>query len=314
MQIKTNAKPFIKWAGGKGQLLSQLDDYLPHKLFTEPFTYIEPFVGGGAMLFHMLQQFPNINRIVINDINEDLIKAYRVVKDKPTKLLQVLESLENEFLPLTEEARKEMFLRKRAQFNMHNTDDTTHTANLIFLNKTCFNGLFRVNSKGEFNVPFGKYKHPVICNAETIMADSKILNNVSIYITLGDFTQTAQFIKPHNLTFFYLDPPYRPLTATSSFTSYAKDNFNDDDQQRLARFCQEIDNKRCLWMQSNSDCSTNNPSDLFFERLYSKFHIERVYASRYINSNPAKRGKLTELLIHNEYEIGIKDKPLFKAV
>lgn len=312
MQINSKAKPFIKWAGGKGQLLSQLDDYLPARIYNEPLTYIEPFVGGGAMLFHMLQRFFNIKKAVINDVNEDLIKAYITIKNKPNELINSLRTLETEYLSLDEDNRKTMFIKERDRFNTHNADDVTNTTLLMFLNKTCFNGLYRVNSKGEFNVPFGRYKNPMICNAETIMADSELLNKVNLQIENGDFTNTYNNIDSKCLTFFYFDPPYRPLSETSSFTSYAKGNFNDDDQKRLADFCGEIDSANCLWMQSNSDCSAKNPNDQFFENLYKNYKIERVYASRSINANPAKRGKLTELLIHNDYEIA--KRQLFKAV
>lgn len=303
MQIKTKAKPFIKWAGGKGQLLSQLDEFLPLRLSKEPFTYIEPFVGGGAMFFHMLQQYHNIKKAVINDINEDLIKAYQVIRKTPTTLIEELKGLESKYLSLDEEGRKTMFLQERERFNTHNIDDIANTALLIFLNKTCFNGLFRVNRRGEFNVPFGRYKNPMICNAETIIADSELMNRVELVITSGEFTDASQYIDNKGLTFLYFDPPYRPLTETSSFTSYAKGDFNDDDQRRLHDFCREISGENCLWMQSNSDGSSKNPNDTFFEELYREYRIERVYASRSINANPSKRGKLAELLIHNEYEI-----------
>lgn len=312
MHIKTKAKPFIKWAGGKGQLLNQLDDFLPIRLFNEPFTYIEPFVGGGAMLFHILQLFPNLKRVLINDVNEDLIKAYSVIKNNPKALIEKLKKLETIYLSLDEDSRKSMFLQKRESFNAHRTDDIANTVLLMFLNKTCFNGLYRVNSKGEFNVPFGRYKNPMICNADTIMADSELMNSIELRIKTGDFTETSEYIDANGLTFFYFDPPYRPLNETSSFTSYAKGDFNDNDQKRLAEFCLEISNAGCLWMQSNSDCSAKNPNDIFFENLYKSYEIDRVYASRSINANPAKRGKLTELLIHNNYETA--KRQLFKSV
>lgn len=312
MQIKRKAKPFIKWAGGKGQLLSQIDEFLPLRLYNEPFTYIEPFVGGGAMLFHILQLFPNIKRAIINDVNVDLIKAYLTIKENPEKLVDSLKSLETDYLSLDEDSRKVMFLQAREKFNLHKSDDVENTTLLMFLNKTCFNGLYRVNSKGDFNVPFGRYKNPMICNAETIMADSELLNSVDLRIENGDFTQTNKYIDDKGLTFFYFDPPYRPLSETSSFTSYAKGDFNNEDQRRLANFCGQISSANCLWMESNSDCSAKNPDDLFFENLYKDYHMKRVYASRSINANPAKRGKLTELLIHNDYEIA--KRQLFKAV
>ena len=167
------------------------------------------------------------------------------------------------------------------------------------MNRTCFNGLYRVNAKGKFNVPFGRYLHPTICNAESILADSEALNRIDVTILNGDFEQTIDEIGS-GLNFFYFDPPYRPLNATSSFNSYAKEDFNDDEQIRLRDFCARLnENDNVKWMLSNADCSAKNPEDTFFEDIYADFHIHRVYASRAINANPNKRGKLTELLIKN---------------
>ena len=298
--ILANAKPFLKWAGGKGQLLSQYDTLLPPDLAGKEFTYIEPFVGGGAMLFHMLQMFPKIREVVINDINPFLVTAYRVVKDNPNELVERLKDIEFRYYELeNEEAQKTFFLDIREIFNEKLLDDIDRTSYLVFLNRTCFNGLYRVNAKGKFNVPFGRYSHPTICNAETIKADSAALNRVDITILNGDFEKTIDFIgEGYNL--FYFDPPYRPLNATSSFNSYSKEDFNDEEQIRLRNFCALLDEKLGVnWMLSNSDCSAKNPDDRFFEELYKDFYISRVYASRAINANPSKRGKLTELLICN---------------
>ena len=298
--MKTNAKPFIKWAGGKGQLLSQLDEYLPQILNERDFTYIEPFVGGGAMLFYMLQKYPNIERVVINDINPYLTTAYRIIKDEPEKLIESLSILEQEYYALnSEDAKKNFFLGVRTLFNEDELNALDRTKYFMFLNRTCFNGLYRVNSKGKFNVPFGKNLHPTICNAETIKADSELLNRVDAIILNGDFEQTINFFNRGGLNFFYFDPPYRPLSETSSFNSYAKEEFNDAEQLRLRNYCQMLDNEGALWLLSNADCSSKNPKDLFFEEAYQNFSINRVYASRAINANPSKRGKLTELLIKN---------------
>ena len=296
----TEAKPFLKWAGGQGQLLSQLEQHLPEDLKDHDFTYIEPFVGGGAMFFHMLQRFPNIKRAVINDINSYLITAYRVIRDSSIELIERLAELENCYYALTEDdAKKEFFLASRTIFNENKLDDIDRTKYLIFLNRTCFNGLYRVNAKGKFNVPFGRYLHPTICNAEVIKADSQLLNQVEIVILNGDYEQTLTHISD-GLNFFYFDPPYRPLDATSSFNSYAKEEFNDDDQIRLRDYCARLNHlPNIKWMLSNSDCSARNPEDTFFEKLYCDFNINRVQASRAINANPNKRGKLTELLIKN---------------
>lgn len=298
--MSTEAKPFLKWAGGKGQLLSQLELHLPDVLKEQEFTYIEPFVGGGAMFFHMLQRFPNIKRAIINDINSYLIIAYRVIKDSSIELIERLSKLEKQYNALDDDdTKKSFFLEARTIFNENELDEIDRTKYLIFLNRTCFNGLYRVNSKGKFNVPFGRYLHPTICNPEVLMADSRILNQVDVVILNGDYEQTLKHISS-GLNFFYFDPPYRPLDATSSFNSYAKEDFNDDEQKRLRDFCAILNQRSNIkWMLSNSDCSARNPEDTFFENLYRDFSINRVQASRAINANPSKRGKLTELLIKN---------------
>lgn len=298
--MSTEAKPFLKWAGGKGQLLTQLDEHLPGELQGQEFTYIEPFVGGGAMLFYMLRKFSNITHAVINDINPHLVTAYRVIKEQPAELIQRLSALETDYFSQPdEEAKKEYFLNSRNIFNEMRLDDVDRTKYLMFLNRTCFNGLYRVNAKGKFNVPFGRNLHPTICNTDTILADSEVLNRVDVTILNGDFERTADKML-EGLNFFYFDPPYRPLNATSSFNSYAKEDFNDDEQIRLRDFCARLNNlPNIKWMLSNADCSAKNPEDTFFEDIYTDFKIHRVYASRAINANPSKRGKLTELLIKN---------------
>lgn len=296
--MSTEAKPFLKWAGGKGQLLSQLSKHLPEKISKEPFTYIEPFVGGGAMLFYMLQRFGNISKTVINDVNEDLILTYRIIKDDVEALIVMLDRLEKDYLAITDQiGRSQLFYEVREHYNQHIGDGIERASQLIFLNKTCFNGLYRVNRRGQFNVPFGKYANPTICNAKLLRVDSQLLQSAKVEICQGDYAQTLQHAD--GLSFVYLDPPYRPLDATSSFTAYAKGDFDDADQRALAAFCHQLSDASCYWMQSNADCSAKNPEDTFFEELYKDYRIERVYASRYINANPAKRGKLTELLIKN---------------
>ena len=296
--MSTEAKPFLKWAGGKGQLLGQLSEHLPVRITNEPFTHIEPFVGGGAMLFYMLQHFGNISKAVINDVNEDLILTYRIIKDDVEVLIANLYKMEEAYLTISDQdGRSQVFYEVRERYNQHIGDSIDRASQLLFLNKTCFNGLFRVNRRGQFNVPFGKYANPTICNAKLLRADSQLLQSAQIEICQGDYAQTIQHAD--GLTFVYLDPPYRPLDATSSFTSYAKGDFNDDDQRALAAFCQQLSDRGCLWMESNADCSAKNPDDTFFEDLYADYRIERVYASRFINANPDKRGKLTELLIKN---------------
>lgn len=291
------AKPFIKWVGGKSQLIEQLDAQLPADFGKwENVTYVEPFVGGGAMLFYILQRYPNIKRAVINDINPDLANCYRTVRDNPEELIASLKDIEGSYLALeTEEARKEFFMAVRARYNEKNLDPIENTTKFFFLNRSCFNGLYRVNKKGLFNVPFGRYFNPTICDPETIRKDSELLQRVEILN--GDFEATFDYAQ--GKTLFYFDPPYRPLSDTSSFNDYAKEAFNDDAQIRLKEYCDKINTAGYTFMLSNSDCKGKNEEDNFFDVLYSAYKIERVWASRSINSNPNKRGKLTEILVHN---------------
>ncbi|MDR0574894.1 MAG: DNA adenine methylase [Tannerella sp.] len=293
----SNAKPFVKWVGGKGQLLSSIEKELPEYLLDySEVTYIEPFVGGGAMLFWMLENIRNISNVVINDINSDLTKAYLTVKTDVNNLILLLAEIQEDYFSLrTEENRKKYFLDKRERYNTKSLDNIENTALFIFLNRTCFNGLYRVNSKGFFNVPFGKYDKPAICDEKTLLADSELLQKVEILT--GDFAQTLRYAKENSL--FYLDPPYKPLSQTSSFNSYAKEDFNDAEQIRLKHFCDELNSKGYYWLLSNSDVRSNDPNNNFFDDLYSNYQIDRVWASRSVNANPEKRGKLTELLIKN---------------
>ncbi len=291
------AKPFVKWVGGKTQLLEQLEALLPADFDKwENVTYIEPFVGGGAMLFYMLQKHSNITSAVINDINADLTTCYMVVKNNPDALIQALNSIQKEYYTLnTEESKKEFFLQMRDRFNTKKLSDIENTTLFFFLNRTCFNGLYRVNKSGLFNVPFGRYQRPTICDPVTIYSDSELLQKVEILT--GDFEKTMS--KAHGNTFFYLDPPYRPLNNTSNFNDYSKEAFNDREQVRLRDFCHLVNSKKFYFMLSNSDSKNTNPNDSFFDELYSNYQIRRVYANRMVNANAQKRGKLTELLIDN---------------
>ena len=293
------AKPFIKWAGGKGHLLEQLNAFLPEDFGDRRnVTYIEPFVGGGAMLFYMLQRYPNIQHAVINDVNIDLTTCYQTVRDTPEELIDSLLDIQNAYDALqSEEGRRDFFLAARDRYNEKNLDPIENTTKFIFLNRTCFNGLYRVNRRGLFNVPFGRYINPQICDPATIRLDSELLQRVEILT--GDFEETLDHTGD-GYNFFYFDPPYRPLSATSSFNSYSREDFNDEEQIRLRDFCARLNGQLGIgWMLSNADCSAKNPDDRFFEEIYADFFINRVYASRAINANPSKRGKLTELLICN---------------
>ena len=291
------AKPFIKWVGGKSQLIEQLDALLPADFNNwKNITYIEPFVGGGAMLFYMLQRYPNIQHAIINDINPDLATCYRMVRDNPNQLIESLRDIESAYFALqSEEERKEFFMAVRDRYNEKNLDPIENTTKFFFLNRTCFNGLYRVNKKGLFNVPFGKYSNPTICDPETILNDSGLLQRVEILN--GDFEGTFEYAQDNTL--FYFDPPYRPLSDTSSFNNYAKEAFNDAAQIRLKEYCDRVNEAGFKFMLSNSDCKGKNEEDNFFDVLYAAYQIERVWASRSINSNPNKRGELTEILVRN---------------
>ena len=304
------AKPFVKWAGGKGKLLPTLARLLPDGLARrDGLTYIEPFVGGGAMLFFMLQKFGNIRKAVINDINPDLITAYRMVKNNPEKLVGRLSAIQKEYFGITgDDGRKEFYLAMRKQFNDGGMSVVDNAACLIFLNRTCFNGLYRVNSKGGFNVPFGRYKTPKICDEETIYADSRLLQDVEI--TCGDFEQVLEYISAD--AFVYLDPPYRPLDATSSFTSYSKDGFDDNEQIRLKKFLDKLTSAGCPAMLSNSDVTGHDPQDTFLDDLYDGYRINRVYAPRSINAKPDGRGQITELLVRNYTDNGVVSTGIIK--
>ncbi len=290
------AKPFLKWAGGKTQLIEEIKNNLPEIVFREPFTYIEPFVGSGAVLFWLLNHFPNMKKAVINDINKELIDTYDTIANSPQQLISVLEDLQNKYYILEdEEAKKNFYYEKRTLFNLKSEEKLIQSALFIFLNRTCFNGLYRVNRKNEFNVPIGSYKRPLICDNENILAVSHALQKVEILC--GDFEQTINYTESNTL--FYFDPPYKPLSETSSFNAYAKDNFDDKEQIRLRDFCNKLNELNHYWILSNSDVRGKDKNNHFFDDLYANYEIKRVLAKRSINANPEKRGVLNELLITN---------------
>jgi DNA adenine methylase len=292
-----SAKPFLKWAGGKTQLISDIEKAMPRELINSKFTYIEPFVGSGAILFWMLNNFPKIEKAVINDINEDLINTYKSIASKPKELISNLEILQNEFHNLegNEDNKKLYYYQKRDLYNTRKTEQSGQAALFIFINRTCFNGLYRVNSKNLYNVPMGGYKKPTICDKENILNVSNALQKVEILC--GDFENTLNSATENSL--FYFDPPYKPLSETSSFNTYTKDSFDDAEQIRLKDFCTKLDILNYNWILSNSDLKGKNENDNFFDDLYSDFTISRVDARRSINANAEKRGLLKELLITN---------------
>lgn len=291
------AKPFLKWAGGKGQLLKEIEKYYPFEKDNNITKYAEPFVGGGAVLFDILNKY-NLSEIYISDINAELINAYKTIRDDIDGLLVILSQFEHDYLTLQEKDRKEAYLAKRARFNelkANNTMGVEMAALMIFLNKTCFNGLYRVNRKGEYNVPMGAYKNPQICSEDNLRNVSEKLKNVQI--VCGDYKDSESFIDEK--TFVYFDPPYRPLTPTANFTSYTEGLFDDKNQLELAEFVQKMNDKSAKVVVSNSDPKNMNEDDNFFDDTYASHNIKRVSATRMINRSSEKRGPINELLISN---------------
>lgn len=286
-------KPFVKWVGGKTQLLSEIREKYPINCKK----YCEPFVGGGAVLFDVIEN-TNIDIVMINDINKALVNTYSDIKENINVLIKKLKSIENHYNNISEEDREINYYKYRDKYNdlIKNDDIGIDTSVLfIFLNKTCFNGLYRVNSKGEYNVPKGRYIKPMICDTNNLIEVSKTLQNV--IIKCGDYNNCLDFIDRD--TFVYIDPPYRPLNKTSAFTSYNNNNFDDSEQIRLKEFIDNINEKECKMLLSNSDPLNEDPDDDFFDKLYSNYKVCRVNAKRCINSNGNKRGNISELLISN---------------
>lgn len=290
------AKPFLKWAGGKGQLLDTFDKMFPQELIEGKIkTYIEPFVGGGSVLFHILQNY-KIEKAQINDINKELINCYRCIKADVEEVIKPLSILEKEYL--SSENRNKYFYNVRERYNQIHLNghyDYEKCADFIFLNHTCFNGLYRVNREGKFNVPHGKYKKPLICDKENLRLCSQLLQKVEI--NFGSYEQVLE--KADANTFLYFDPPYRPLLENNSFVSYDKAGFDDIDQIKLSQNYRNLNKQNCLLMLSNSDPKNINEKDNFFDDLYKSFNIERVYAKRMINCQANKRGNITEIVVMN---------------
>jgi DNA adenine methylase len=303
-KLVPSARPFLKWAGGKTQLLNEFSKRLPPELKKGKITrYVEPFIGGGAMFFYLNQRF-SFDHCYICDVNEELILSYRVIQRSVKKLISELEILESDYLSKSDKKREEFYYEIRdvfkeklpeIDFKRYNSGWIERAAQIIFLNHTCYNGLFRVNRKGEFNVPFGRYKNPDILNEDNLNDVATLLKTTKIF--LSDFTQCRKFVDKH--TFVYFDPPYRPLNSTSSFTTYSKSGFYDKDQVRLVEFFKELDRKGAKIMLSNSDPKNENPADSFFDDLFSEYYIERVSAKRIINCNGSRRGNINELIITN---------------
>lgn len=292
-------RPFVKWAGGKGSLIPQLNNFYPYELKNGIIErYIEPFVGGGAVLIDILQKY-NVQEAYAFDINIDLINSYNVIKNNVEELIVNLKIMETEYIQLEQEERKNYFYNKREEYNNYtlekNEQNIQRAAQFIYLNRTCFNGLYRVNKNGKFNVPIGSHKNPTICDEENLRRLSKLIQNVQFQY--GDYRKSMEYVNEN--TFVYFDPPYRPLNVTSGFTSYTKEDFNDDNQKELATFYRQLNERNAKLMLSNSNPKNTNKEDTFFDNIYQGFNIDEIYASRMINANSNGRGKISEILVTN---------------
>lgn len=302
---RLDVKPFIKWVGGKSQLLSTFNEMFPKDLKQGTIkNYYEPFLGGGAVFFNVIKYF-DIDSAFLFDIKEELILVYRVVQSDVNTLIDFLDKYKKQYQKLSMEDRNELFYSIREVYNQNRFNINYNkyseawiprAAQMIFLNKTCFNGLYRLNKKGAFNVPFGKYKTPLFYEEENLINVSKALQKAELRV--ADFEQAEKYVNGNS--FVYFDPPYRPISKTSSFTTYTgKMDFNDEQQIRLSNSFRRLHEKSTKLMLSNSDPKNTNPDDNFFEEHYNGFHINRVLAGRAVNSVGSKRGKINELLITN---------------
>ena len=295
---RIECKPFIKWVGGKGQLLPEINKLYPVELGKNINKYAEIFVGGGAVLFDILSKY-KLDEVYISDKNLELINTYKSIRDNVDILIKSLKGMEEQYIPLDNENRKDYYYKKREEYNSLKINSEVNNIEkavlFIFLNKTCFNGLYRVNKKGEFNVPMGAYKKPKICDEENLKNVSLTLRNVKI--VYADYRKSEKFID--GKTFVYIDPPYRPLNITSSFTSYTENDFNDKEQIELAEYINVLNKKGAKIVISNSDPKNNDIDDNFFDKLYKNYNINRVKATRMLNSNASLRGAINELLITN---------------
>ncbi|ERT44276.1 MULTISPECIES: DNA adenine methylase [Fusobacterium] len=295
---RIECKPFIKWVGGKGQLLSEINKLYPVELGKNINKYAEIFLGGGAVLFDILSKY-KLDEVYISDKNLELINTYKSIRDNVDILIKSLKEMEEQYIPLNNEDRKIYYYEKREEYNSLKINSEVNNIEkailFIFLNKTCFNGLYRVNKKGKFNVPMGAYKKPKICDEENLKNVSLTLRNVKI--VYADYRESEKFID--DKTFVYIDPPYRPLNITSSFTSYTENDFNDKEQIELAEYINVLNKKGAKIVISNSDPKNNDIDDNFFDKLYKNYNINRVKATRMLNSNASLRGAINELLITN---------------
>ena len=279
-QIHSTPKPFVKWAGGKRQLIPILNENLPDSFGT----YFEPFLGGGALLFHMLTE-RNGQKCSISDLNSDLVLAYTTIRDRVDSLISSLKTHERNY----QKDSKSYYYSIREN---NPRSQIEKTSRLLFMNRTCFNGLYRVNSKGKFNVPLGKYTNPNIVNEENLRSVSSILQASRVSIKCRDFGAVLRDAKKGDLVYF--DPPYQPVSTTANFTSYTNKSFSYDDLSRLAELCQNLDEKGCKVLLSNSN--SKEVSDMFSKKPWK---ISKIRANRSINSDSKKRTGHFELLIKN---------------
>jgi len=275
----TVPKPFVKWAGGKRQLIPVLNKQFPQKFGT----YFEPFLGGGAVLFHLLSQNPN-QKCSVSDLNSDLVLTYITIRDRVEELISSLKKHSKKY----SDDKNSYYYKIREQ---EPKEQIEKSSRLIFLNRTCFNGLYRVNSKGKFNVPLGRYSNPNIVNEENLMAVSRILQSKKITITCRDFSSILGDAKKDD--FIYFDPPYQPVSQTANFTSYTNRDFNFEDLKRLADLCNDLDSKGCKVILSNSNTSEVKE---MFDRNWK---IKKIQVNRAINSDSKKRTGHSELVIKN---------------
>lgn len=298
------AKPFLKWAGGKGQLLEKFQELYPEKLKRKEIkNFYEPFLGSGAVFFDIAQKY-DIENAFLYDINDELILTYKVIQKDVSKLIDFLYRYQKTYLKLDKVKRQEFFYDQRTNYNLQrfNVDYDKYSeswfpraAQLIFLNRTCFNGLYRVNSKGEFNSPVGDYDNPTICDEQNLLAVNKVLEIAEI--KRADYKEIVTDLKSDS--FVYFDPPYRPISKTASFKAYSKKGFADTEQFQLSQLFKQLDLEEHKIMLSNSDPKNNDPNDNFFDEMYNEFNIVRVHARRMINSDPTKRGRINEIVVTN---------------
>lgn len=298
------AKPFLKWAGGKGQLTDTFVKYYPKELRNNEIeNYYEPFIGGGAVFFDIVQRY-HIKSAFLFDINEELILTYKVVQSDVSGLIDQLYNLKRRYENLDDAGKKEFYYDLRKTFNetKHGIDFDRYSktwipraAQILFMNRTCFNGLFRLNLKGEFNVPQGSYKNPKILDENNLLRVSALLKNA--HIEKADFKEVEKKVRGNS--FVYFDPPYRPISKTSSFTSYSKDCFDDEKQIELSELFHKLNARGVKMMLSNSDPKNTDKTDDFFDEVYKNYHIARVPAKRAINSDASKRQAINEIIVTN---------------